>query len=302
LLGAFGDQPDPGDVFGSRVAVGDFDGDGFDDLAVGVPGEDIGSLLNVGIVQVIYGSPGRLTDLGSDSWSQNSEGIADSAEFGDSFGSALAAGDFNGDGRDDLAIGVPNEKIGSKLKAGAVHVLYGRANGLLATNDDLWFQNRGGIPDECERDDEFGTGLAAGDFDDDGFDDLAIGVRNEGLEDDDLENCGAIHVLSGSAGRLTIANTQLWHLGLPNVPGFAGEARYGTALAVGDFNDDGFADLAAAAPGEKVNAVEKAGAVHILYGTAARLTTSHAGKWWHQDVTGIADECETNDAFGASPP
>lgn len=301
LLGAFGDQPEPGDVFGSTLAAGDFDGDGFDDLAVGVPGEDLGPLINVGMVQVIYGSADRLTDVGSDRWTQNSAGIADSAEFGDAFGSALAAGDFNGDGRDDLAIGVPSEKIGAKLRAGAVHVLYGRANGLLATNDQLWFQNRGGIPDQCDRDDELGAALAAADFNGDGFEDLAIGVRGEDLEDDDLESCGAVHILYGSAGRLKIDNTQFWHLNQANMPGFAGEARYGSALAVGDFDGDGFADLAGAAPGEKVNAVLNAGAVHILYGSATRLTANHAGKWWHQDIAGIADECETNDAFGGTP-
>ena len=98
----------------AQAAVqGDFNGDGFADLAVGAPGEDLGSP-DAGAVNVLYGSAAGLTSAGNQFWHQNSPGIAERADAGDLFGSALAAGDFNGDGFDDLAIGVPAEDVGAR--------------------------------------------------------------------------------------------------------------------------------------------------------------------------------------------
>ena len=53
--------------------------------------------------------------------------------------------DYNGDGFDDLAIGVPDEDIGAISNAGAVNVLYGSASGLTAAGDQLWHQDSSGV-------------------------------------------------------------------------------------------------------------------------------------------------------------
>jgi hypothetical protein len=297
--GAIADSSDANDLFASSLTAGDFDGDGFDDLAVGVPGEDFGTIQNAGAVHVIYGAVGGLTDIGSQFWHQNSTDIADLRESNDNFGQALAAGDFDGDGRDDLAIGVPQEKIDAQVKAGAVHVLYGRGNGLSANDDQFWHQNRGGILDESATDDEFGYAMAVGDFDGDGNDDLAIGIRNETA--DDAEDAGAIAVLYGTAADgLTSEFNEFWHLGLQGVRGRPDTSRFGFAVAAGDFNDDGFADLAGAAPAEDLDAVDNAGAVHVLKGSASRIVIP-GNQWWHQNVPGVADEAEGSDGFGGSP-
>lgn len=90
---------------------GDFNGDGFADLAVGVPGEDTpAGTGNSGAVNIIYGSANGLTGDGSVPtprfFSQNAVGVpGDGSEPNDYFGAALAAGDFNGDRFSDLAIG-----------------------------------------------------------------------------------------------------------------------------------------------------------------------------------------------------
>ncbi|MET9023223.1 FG-GAP repeat protein [Actinopolymorpha sp. NPDC004070] len=92
--------------FGASLTVGDFAGDGIDDLAIGVPGENSSS----GGVVVVPGSRGAaLTGAGSRVWSQNSAGIVGAAEPNDEFGAALGAGAVTPDGRDDLVVGVPGE-------------------------------------------------------------------------------------------------------------------------------------------------------------------------------------------------
>ena len=134
----------------------DFNGDGVADLAIGAPGENNFS----GVVHVLYGaSPGGVSAAGSQVWSQNSTGIAGTAEAADTFGETLAAGDFNGNGVADLAIGAPGENNFS----GVVHVLYGASpGGVSAAGSQVWSQNSTGIAGTAESSDIFGNSLAAG--------------------------------------------------------------------------------------------------------------------------------------------
>ena len=76
-------------MFGDSVAGGDFDGDGFDDLAIGVPKEDIGTIANAGAVNVLYGSGAGLTAGGDQLWHQDGVGVQGMAEDGDQLGFSL---------------------------------------------------------------------------------------------------------------------------------------------------------------------------------------------------------------------
>jgi len=210
------DVAEPGDNFGRALAAGDFNGDNFDDLAIGVSGEDIiGN--NEGVVHVIYGSSLGLhvnNVLFDQLWHQDKNGVADSIQDFDNFGRALVAGDFNGDGIDDLAIGVQGEDLTGTNDEGAVNVIYGSSSGLDVNNvlfDQFWTQDSPGIADTAEIGDNFGQTLSAGDFNNDGFDDLVIGLSNEDFAG---STEGAANVIYGSAQGLhrnLSLHDQFWH-------------------------------------------------------------------------------------------
>ena len=216
------DGPDVGDAFAAALAAGDLDGDGDGDLIAGVPGESAGTNANAGLVHAIYGSGAGLSSAGSQSWNQNSSGIADKIEAGDRFGAALAAGDMNGDSRDDLGVGVPSEGIGTIAGAGALNLIYGSAGGLTATGNQLWQQDSAGITESAEAGDSFGAALAAADLNGDSRADLAIGVP---AETSGAILGGGLNVIYGSATGLGATGNQLWSSGQPQHPRSGGGGR-----------------------------------------------------------------------------
>ena len=150
---------------GWSLAAGDFNNDGFADLATGVPYEGVGGPGTAGSVNVLYGSAGGLQAISPEDqrWNQDSAEVLDTAESGDHLGYSLGAGDFNADGFADLAIGVPYEGLGSIEGAGAVVVLYGSEDGLQATSpdDQFWNQDSQDVQDVAEGVDLFGWSLDA---------------------------------------------------------------------------------------------------------------------------------------------
>jgi hypothetical protein len=141
----------------SLTVQGDFNNDGLLDTATGQPYQSVGGIAEAGSVTVTYGNGG------SETWTQNSPDILDQVETNDRFGWDLAVGDFNGDGFDDLAIGVPHEDI-TAGNAGLVHVIYGSASGLTAAGNQIWHQDSDGIVHRNASGDNFGWAVAAGDF------------------------------------------------------------------------------------------------------------------------------------------
>ena len=180
------------DKFGVSLAAGSFNGNRFADLAVGVPGESIGTTKSAGAVNIVYGSRDGLTSDNNQLWNQNSSGIAGGSERYDKFGFSLAAGDFDGNRFADLAVGVPGESIGTTAGAGAVNIVYGSRDGLTGLGNPIWNQGRLGIADSPEAGDQFGFALAIGDFNGVGSGDLAVGVPLEGVGT--ARNTGAVNV------------------------------------------------------------------------------------------------------------
>ena len=294
---------EPGDQFGAALACGDFDNNRFDDLAIGVPGQDDGADRDIGAVIVLYGSASGLSATGSQVLTQDSSGIADDADARDRFGGALAAGDFDGDGRADLAVGVVGEQVGTDSNAefeGAVNVIYGSPSGLDPANELLWTQDVPGVEGVAEPRDIFGAALAAGDLNGDGIKDLAIGAPGEDVGT--ISGAGTVNVLYGSSDGLAVAANKLFNQDTDGVADTA-QSRdlFGSALAIADFDGNGRGDLAVGVPGEDVGtthpSADGAGAVAVLYGTAAGLT-AQGNDFWHQGSAAAWGGAQRGNHFG----
>lgn len=290
---------DDNEFFGAALTVGDFDNDGFDDLAIGVPGESLSDIQErAGVVYVLYGTDDGLDDAGAEFINQNTGTILDIPEEDDRFGSSLVAGDFDNDGFDDLAVGVPGESINTIVGAGGVNVIFGTTLGLTTAGNQFFSQNTTNIDDASEAGDAFGQSLAAGDFNGDGRDDLAIGVPYESVGT--AIRAGAVNVLLGGLNGLAAAGDKLF---TQSTIGIAETSelndRMGFALAAGDFDHDGFDDLAIGVPGESVGVRLGAGAVHLIYGSATNLGPARS-QLWRQGTSGLKDTAEADDGFGES--
>lgn len=129
-LPGFPGAEEEGDGIGTTVSVGDVTGDGYADIALGLPGEDVGDIEDAGSVALVPGSASGVTGAGAQTFHQNTAGVPGAAEAGDRFGVSSALLDVDGDGHLDLAAGSTAENA----EKGSVWVLPGTANGLTATS------------------------------------------------------------------------------------------------------------------------------------------------------------------------
>ena len=266
-------DPTTDQYFGGALAVGNFDGDLYQDLAIAIPEDTGGPFLDrrakAGTVAVVYGGPAGLSMANawyiSQPWNGSDPTVQ---EAGDHFGCALAVGDFDSDGVDDLAIGVCNETIGGTVEAGVVNVFYGVLLGTMG-DPDLTLTEPSPAAGR-----HLGLALAAGDINGDGADELVM-----------AQAAGWFYFLYGSSGGLATSGS-LWNLG-----------SY-TGVALGDFNGDGFADFVVGGPTPGWTA----GDGFVWHGSAAGLVEPPAS-WLRQDqmVNDALDGGnEAGDRFGES--
>ena len=197
-----------GAIFGLSLAGGDFNKDGFSDLAVGAPYDDLAPVFNTGVVHVFYGAASGLTCSNSVAWREN-DFAGGSVQGDELFGSALAVGDFNLDGYSDLAIGAANDQVSNATGAGSVRVVYGGNGGLVVNGSKLWTLDTPGILETAAPGDHFGWSLAAGNFGKGGHADLAIGIPFRAVGSAD--NAGAVTITGPRKWRPIVDARQHWN-------------------------------------------------------------------------------------------
>lgn len=264
-------------VAGPAAAVsdleGDFNGDGHQDIAVSAPRASVGGHSAAGSVTVLYGSPTGAGAAKVQTLSQNSAGVPGGAEASDGFGSHTTAGDFNGDGYADLAVGAPGEDVGSDTNGGTAVILWGGSAGLSGGTT---------VSDPAgSSHDSFGAPLAAGDYNGDGRDDLAIGSDQNTI---DIYRGG--FTKSGSTGGHYKVTTPV--LKVPGNDIFN--------LTPGDVNNDGRTDLLVDGYEGETSGDYYFNANYYLPGSTGGVTTSGARKLPAGLISDIGDV--DNDGYG----
>ncbi|MFJ8637062.1 VCBS repeat-containing protein [Streptomyces sp. NPDC093568] len=323
-----------GDRFGYDTAFADFNNDGYDDIAIGAQGEDVGSDVDGGGLAILWGSASGITG--------NGVTIADPAPTAhDRWGKNLAAGDFDGDGKADLAVGSNNSTlyvfkggfsssgipggrytikppiVGTEL-SGPLNLTAGDVNGDSRTdlvvdgyeNQTEYGWNRNyyipgsssGLSTAGIKTVKPGVITAIGDIDNDGFGDIVSGaawnaVAEDGTPVPDSAKGGKVWVTYGTASGPGTATGITQDTG--NVPG-ASETNdwFGYELDLGDVNGDNYLDLAIGVAGENIGSAVNTGAVTVLYGGASGLNTASGAQSFAQSTAGVPGNDENDDMFG----
>jgi hypothetical protein len=277
--------------FGTSItSMGDLDGDGVTDLAVGSMGVNVAGV-RTGTVHILF--------LNANGTVKSSRQIGSGLNGGptlvayDFFGSAVAnLGDFDGDGVTDLAVGALADDTGGESQ-GAVHILLLNADGTVKSSTKIASGMNGGPT--LAVGDNFGRSVAnLGDLDGDGVVDLAVGAYRDDTEGD---RRGAAYILFLNANGTAKLTTKIAS-GMGGGPTLANVNEFGFSVAnVGDLDGDGVADLAVGARGDSTGGGFGRGAVHVLF-----LNTDGTVKSSRKIASGtgggptLADE----DQFGSS--
>jgi hypothetical protein len=281
------------DLFGVSVAaLGDLDGDGLRDMAVGAYGDDEGGTWQGAVWVLFLNADGTVK---SEQKINSVHGGLTGPLGADLFGWSLApVGDLDGNAICDLAVGAVNDSNGR----GAVWLLLLEANGTVKAHLKIG-NGQGGFGGTLYELDEFGSSITAiGDIDGDGVSELAVGAD---FDDDPYDPLDFNNEAVGSVWILFLhpdGTVRTWQKISATQGGFGGNIGlwhlFGFAVAgLGDLDGDGTADVAVGAPGKYPN-----GSIWIL-----RLNpdgTVKASQKIDGVVGGLQGLLDPDDAFGVS--
>lgn len=260
--------------YGSNTGIssGDFNGDGFSDLIVGMPLYDAPSV-DEGVVCVFLGSSG-FTSEPTGTYS-NADWTAQSDFASGYFGSSVSAGDFNGDGRSDIIVGSYAYQSGV-YQGGIVCVWYGDnvtpplgAAGLISNVD--WLGSGGALTQY------FGWSVSgAGDVNGDGYGDLVVGAK---YYSNGASREGGVFVWGGSSTGLPGTGSSPGNVNIMRtLEGVTVNAYMGTSVyRAGDVNGDGYGDIIVGTPGY-ANGQTDEGCASVYMGSSTGTAATPAWK------------------------
>ncbi|MFG2571394.1 VCBS repeat-containing protein [Streptomyces sp. NPDC048481] len=202
---------------------------------------------------------------------------------------AGTSSDFNGDGVRDTAIADPDATVSGHERAGLVHIVLGGGKGVVEISQDT-----ANVADAAETGDRFGFSLAVYDANKDGCSDLAVGIPYEDVGT--VKDAGYVQVIYGSATAVGSEFNSRGFVQGENQPlggGPEAEDWLGYAVAAGT-SPTGFPFLVIGVPGEDGAAGADIGLFGYVYGTDYQAASVG------QDTTGVWEEAEPYDRFGAS--
>lgn len=292
------------DLAGVSVSgAGDVNGDGIQDLLVGVYRADFSGRTNAGATAVIYGRSGFSGDIDLGFSDPNLGFFIQGAETNDYSGFSVAsAGDVNADGFDDIIVGAWPADVGSMFEAGEAYLVFGAANRQGAFDVTTINGTNGVRIQGTAQDDRLGYAVgSAGDLNGDGIADVVVSAIH--ADAGGRADAGEAYVYFGEA------NSPSASLGLGGSGGFsstvgAGDAdlviqgavagdRLGSSVAsLGDVNGDGIDDLIVGAfQADGTGGQRDAGRAYVYFGDAARTGAVNAGTLNGQDgfeIVGLA--------------
>ncbi|WP_405613742.1 FG-GAP repeat protein [Streptomyces sp. NBC_00076] len=298
----------------------DFNGDGYEDLAVAAPHATVSGKARAGYVAVLYGSASGLEAGSKHVYTQASARIPGTPEADDLFGSELTAADLDGDGFTDgfqppvvlrdargerigagfsLALGDVNGDHRADIVVGgdSLRVIDGTTNGPAASRPPRVIpQDSPGVPGVDEPEDAFGYDVSVGDVDGDGCGDILAGDPYEAVEA--LKQAGTFAVVPAGPNGPTGAGTKVFGQNSAEVPGTAEQGdRFGENTVLldgdGDGDGDGRAEPVVAAVAENAYA----GAVWVLRSGAAGATAAGSFSFGAGTLGTVADGARLGDEF-----